>query len=122
MSSPLQSGSFEFYFPASDTLVRVENEPDAVIIRMSRDTFSDVRKRAFVRELAAEGFIPEEYTWTPLGGTLCPRGVQWLCDISWLKTEVVTSSIARRYLLTIFSISFVLWFTIMAFAVVHYSR
>jgi len=49
--------TFEFSFPALDTLIRVEAWAGRTIIRSSRDTFSTVRKLSFIRELVAEGFI-----------------------------------------------------------------
>ena len=49
---------FAFHFPDLDTSVQVEHLEDGVVIRASRDTFSEERKACFIRELAAEGFIP----------------------------------------------------------------
>jgi hypothetical protein len=53
--------SFDFYFGPLDALVRVEAVDDQVVNRATRDTFSAQRKASIVRELAAEGFIPDRY-------------------------------------------------------------
>jgi hypothetical protein len=70
---------FEFSFPRLDTVVEVESSTDRVVIRTSRDTFSEARRTCFVRELAAEGFIREEFRWRPPN---VDGGVHWIVDAS----------------------------------------
>ena len=70
---------FEFSFARLDTVVEVETSTEGVVIRASRDTFSDARKVSFVRELAAEGFIEDDYRWRPLNAR---GGVRWIVDAS----------------------------------------
>src|SRR5258708_19436005 len=68
------SRQHEFYFPGFDNLVLVENRPDGVVIRATRDNFSEARKSFFIRELAAEGFIPDACGWfssSPPGDFFC---------------------------------------------------
>ena len=52
---------FEFCFPNLDTLVLVEEFDDCLLIRATRNTFSEERKIRFVHELVAEGFVSESY-------------------------------------------------------------
>ena len=59
----MTSQRYEFSFPDLDTLVQVEERAGAVLVRATRDTFSSARKEYFIRELAAEGFIPDEFQW-----------------------------------------------------------
>ena len=47
---------YEFDFPTLGTLLRVEESDGAVVVRATRDTFTDERKSRFIRELVAEGF------------------------------------------------------------------
>jgi hypothetical protein len=105
--------SYEFYFPEVDTLARVENAEGMVIIRTSRDTFSERRKACFVRELAAEGFIPDTYQWFSSSGADSFLGVRWLVDISWLQLPVAVLAGAHRFMRRLFTVSFVFWCVLM---------
>lgn len=91
--------TYEFCFPELDTLVLVEELPGEVLIRATRNTFTEARKVAFLRELAQEGFIPDEYGWT--NGALPPR-VRWLIDYKWLtlhpSLRFTSDRIMRRIL------------------------
>ena len=66
---------YEFSFPRLDTAVEVETSSAGVVVRASRNSFSEERKACFIRELAAEGFIADEYRWLSSGG---PGGVRWI--------------------------------------------
>jgi hypothetical protein len=91
---------FEFCFPRQDTLLKVEVWDDAVTIRATRNTFSERRKAAFVRELAAEGFIAEDFQWASNDGAeTCCSGVRWLVDTSWLKQDEAMAARTRRTVL-----------------------
>jgi hypothetical protein len=88
-SIPAERRVFEFCFLELDyTLVRVEESAGEVTIRATADTFSRKRKSSFIRELAAEGFIPDEYQWGSLSETGADfRGLRWVVDNSWLKID-----------------------------------
>lgn len=109
METPaLQSPRFEFHFRDLDTLIRVENpDPDTVIVRATRNTFSERRKRHFIRQLAAEGFIPEGCQWYPLPGGM-PR-VQWVIDVSWLRLSELAKSRTRRLMFGLLGGGLALW-------------
>ncbi len=99
-SIPVESRRFEFGFPQLDTLLRVEVLDDGVIVRASRDTFTAQRKACFVRELAAEGFIPDEYRWFAQEDKgEFHRGVRWLVDFSWMEISEVIAARSRRFML-----------------------
>ncbi|HXC01832.1 MAG TPA: hypothetical protein VNU49_04205 [Opitutaceae bacterium] len=104
-SIPRESRAFEFCFIELDyTLVRVEESAGEITIRATADTFSDHRKACFIRELAAEGFIPDDYRWFSLTGPEAyTRGVRWLVDFSWLKLDEAliarTNRLVRRLIL-----------------------
>jgi hypothetical protein len=88
---------YEFCFPKVDTLLRVEELDGAVTVRATRDSFSDQRKISFIRELVAEGFIPEDYRWLGLPEGRSPqRGVRWLVDASWLRLDEASLARTRR--------------------------
>ena len=105
--------SYEFYFADLDTLVLVESSPDEVIIRATRNTFSERRKNFFIHELAAEGFIPENYAWVSVGGPDFSRGVRWLVDLSWLKNQLPDPSVSRRFMLRLLGGAVLLWVVLM---------
>ncbi len=109
MNTPaLKSRCFEFYFRDLDTLVQVETpDPDTVIVRATRNTFSERRKVYFIRELAAEGFIPEGCQWYPLPAGM-PR-VMWVIDVSWLRLSEAAKSRTRRLMLSLLGGGFLLW-------------
>jgi hypothetical protein len=93
---------FEFSFPKMDTLLRVEESDGKVTVRASRDSFSTRRKISFIRELVAEGFIPDDYKWYLLADTESPfRGVQWRVDQSWLSLDEAAMARTRRSMMKI---------------------
>ena len=110
MNSPvIEDRSFEFYFDRLDTLVLVETRDDAVVIRATRDTFSEQRKESFIRELAAEGFIPDECHWfSGVGGAAVAR-VRWLVDYSWLKPNEALAAQTRRFVTRLLASATLLW-------------
>jgi hypothetical protein len=101
-----ESCSFEFSFPAMDTLAAVEKSADGIVIHMSSDKFSEERKSAFVHELAKEGFIPESYLW-------CGR-VRWLVDPAWWEPSPKTKARTFRFITKLIASSVLLWLALMA--------
>lgn len=114
MNTPaLKNPSFEFHFRDLDTRVQVENpDPDTVIVRTTRNTFSDRRKVAFIRQLAAEGFIPDRCQWYPLPGGM-PR-IQWVVDVSWLRVSESTKARTRRVMFSLIGAGFIVWTAILS--------
>ena len=104
---------FEFYFHDRDTLVQVESSARTVVVRASRDTFSEQRKSSFVRELAAEGFIPDGYQWFSLAGPDSYLGVRWLVDISWLELPEIVLAQARRFMTGLLVGATLLWLAVL---------
>jgi hypothetical protein len=104
-----QSRTYEFGFPHLDTLVLVEDHGSSVVIRATRDTFSEQRKIAFIRELAAEGFIDDSYRWFSLAGKESYFGVRWRVDFSWLELPAIIITRARRFMLGLQLGGFLVW-------------
>jgi hypothetical protein len=83
----LQSaGRFKFNFPHLRTLVLVEKGEEGIVVRATRDTFSPERQESFIRELAAEGFIPDHFRWFSAADLGARRRARWLVDPRWLKS------------------------------------
>ena len=99
-AAPPDFRRFEFHFPKVDMRVRVEVADGRVTVRASRNAFDERRKDSFIRELAAEGFIPESNRWKSLTGG---RGVRWIIDRSWMGSEEPTPEVRRRSALRLFS-------------------
>ncbi|HWD17754.1 MAG TPA: hypothetical protein VHB20_00625 [Verrucomicrobiae bacterium] len=76
---------FEFYFANLDNHVLVERRDDEVVIRAARNNFSERRKSYFVRELAAEGHIPDSAAWPSPAPANGKPAIRWEIDHSWLK-------------------------------------
>jgi hypothetical protein len=110
---------YEFYFANLDTLVLVESSPDDVTIRATRNTFNEQRKRAFVHELVAEGFIPESFAWISAGDSGFSPEVCWLVDRSWLKSRLPDPSASRRFMRRLVGGAILLWICLMSAMLLH---
>jgi hypothetical protein len=100
---------YEFYFPDVDTLLQVEETEGAVVIRATRDSFSDRRKASFIRELAAEGFIPDSYSWLARDAAPSTLGIRWLVDFSWVRLPVAALAETDRMIVRLLAGGFLLW-------------
>jgi hypothetical protein len=98
--------SYEFPFIGLRTQVRVEVWDNTVLITASRDTFNELRKAAFIHELAAEGFIPGCYQWfSEFDDWLAPP-VCWVVDPTrWRPTVQTMRPKARRFITRIIGLA-----------------
>jgi hypothetical protein len=104
--------SFQFTFPKLGTFIEVEDRDDTVVIRASRDSFSEQRKLSFIRELAAEGFIADCFQWS------C-QGVRWLVDASLARPSAEVVARTNRFMIRLFVGSGFLWLAMMGAAFLH---
>jgi hypothetical protein len=74
---------FEFYLRELDNYLLVENTAHGVIIHASRDNCSERRKSFFLREISAEGYIPDRYQADP--ASQARQSVEWIVDDRWKK-------------------------------------
>ena len=111
--------SCEFCFPNLDTVARVEESGGGVVIRTSRDTFSEARKVCFIRELAAEGFIADDYRWRLLTCSVAPPGVRWLVDVSCFRPDPASVAGTRRFMVRVLSSAALLWLLMIVFFRLH---
>ena len=89
----------ELYFADLDTHVLVENLEGRTVIRATRDNFTGKRKAMFIRELAAEGHIPDRYQWFFEPNSIeCPS-VKWVIDRSWVALDPEVRGRAERHVL-----------------------
>ncbi len=120
MNSPaLKSRCYEFFFRDLETHVQVETpDPDTVIVRATRNTFSERRKVHFIRELAAEGFIPDGCQWYPLPAGM-PR-IRWVIDVSWLKLSQSAKSHTRRLVISLVGGGLLVWTALLSALMLSY--
>jgi hypothetical protein len=118
----LTSRSFEFCFPRLDTLVLVKDVPGEIVIRATRNTFSEERKARFVHELAAEGFIPDNYRWLPRIGMESSPGIRWLVDTSRFRTDPAFAAVTRRFMVRLLASIALLWLVMMGLRLLHQAR
>ena len=99
----LQPKRFEFYFRDLDNLILVESSEGGVLIRTTRNNVPERRRQFFVRELAAEGYIPDRYQWLAEAGCDGLEPVRWVHDASWLEVDAIflqeNQSFARRMMI-----------------------
>jgi hypothetical protein len=82
-----EDGVSEFLTRRPENYLRVENKQNGVVIRMIQNNFTPARMSAFVRYLAAEGFIPEHYRWFSDPDSGSGLSVRWVHDSSWAERE-----------------------------------
>ena len=104
---------YEFCFPNLDTLVQVEESNDTVVIRATRDTFSELRKTWFIRELAAEGFISDAYEWFSRVDQWSSLQVRSLVNYSWLKPDEAAAARTKRFMIRLILSAITLWLIMM---------
>ena len=110
---------FEFYFPDLDTLVLVEDAGDRVIIRATRNSFSDRRKAYFIRRLAAEGFIPDHFQWTSSLNSEWSQ-IGWFVDTSRVRAHKGDTVRTRRFMIRLLASMALIWLGIMAAVLFHW--
>jgi hypothetical protein len=93
MKTTAPSRTMEFCIQRPYNLILVEEREDGITVRAAADDFNEQRKGAFIRELAAEGFIPDRYQWYCGSDSSGYSGVTWIIDRSWLAS---TPALMRR--------------------------
>ena len=121
-TTDVSTRSFEFCFPSLDTLLQVKLDHDEVEICATRNTFSVERKLFFIRELVAEGFIPDQYRCFPLADHAEAKGIHWRIDCSWLKLDEAIIASTRRFMLRLFSSAALLWLLMMGLLLITTHR
>jgi hypothetical protein len=114
-----ESEPYEFYFPTVDTLAQVEKRDGEIVIRTSRNTFSEDRRTRFIRELAAEGFIPDGYRWLASASPGAALGIRWLVDTSCFEPDRLAVARTRRFMVRLLSSAAMLWLAMIGLLFLH---
>jgi len=113
---------FQFYLSDLDNIILVEcHEDETVTIRATKNNCSQERQISFIRKLAAEAFLPDEYQWFS-GATDGSNGVRWIKDLSWLKTRPPARKQANRFMKQMFVAACVLWIAMMRVLLVSHDH
>jgi len=105
-----------------ENLILVENSEDSVVIRAARDNFSERKKVCFIRYLAAEGFISDEFQGFGKSGSRRTTSISWVVDQDPLKCEPAQLQRADRFMIQLFISASALWLALMVFAFLHSAR
>jgi hypothetical protein len=110
---------YVFDFPHLDTVVQVAPLTKEVVIRASRSTFSERRKRCFIRELVAEGFIDPAFGWCD---SPSPGGVRWVVDPSAFLPDAEHAAETRHFMVRLIFSSIALWLFLMGVMILRAGR
>ncbi|MDB6068466.1 MAG: hypothetical protein JWR26_4674 [Pedosphaera sp.] len=110
VKSPKQ---YEFSSQQPENYILVESCEDGVVIRAARKNFSNERKSMFIRELAAEGFIPDQFQWFSDPDTSGYMGITWIIDSSWLHLHAAVRRESERRFFQLIGSASLLWLLVM---------
>ena len=114
MKTALKHPKYEFYHDQPYNLLLVEQNDDGVVIRAAWDNFSERRKTFFIKQIAAEGFIPDRYQWFSNFDDHGYTGIRWLIDRTWLKVHALPVEKAKKFMVRMLVGASCLWLIIMA--------
>lgn len=109
----------EFFLLKPDNLIQVENSEDGVIIRAARNNFSERARVCFIRYLAAEGFISDEFENFAKVGSRVTASITWTVDQRRVKRAPAYLQRVDRFMIQLFVSASVLWLAQMTFAFLH---
>jgi hypothetical protein len=111
-------------FPLRDpkNLILVQNSADGVIIRAARDNLSERDKACFIRYLAAEGFISDEFESFGKSGPCPTTSITWLMEQNWARSQGTQLERVERFMIQLLISASALWLALFAFALLRCAR
>jgi hypothetical protein len=101
-----------------ENVILVENSEASVVIRAAHDGFSEGEKVCFIRYLAAEGFISDEFeNFRKSGWQGTP--ITWTLDQSWAKRGPGYLQRVDRFMIQLFASASIMWLAQIAFAFLY---
>jgi hypothetical protein len=113
MKTAFKHPKYEFYHNEPYNLLLVEQNENGVLIRAAWDNFSDRRKAFFIKEIAAEGFIPDRYQWFSNFDENNYTGIRWVIDRSWVTVQPEAVRKARKFMMWMLVAAGFLWLLLM---------
>jgi hypothetical protein len=105
-----------------ENLILVENNDDGVVIHAARDNLSDCGKACFIRYLAAEGFISDEFEGFGKSGSRRTTSITWVVEQQRIQRQSTRLERADRFMIRLLTSASALWLALMAFAFLHSAR
>jgi hypothetical protein len=113
----------EFYHRFPENFLLVENREDGgVVIRAVFNNYSERRKTMFIHELAAEGFIPDEFQFMTNVEEDGFLGVRWVIDSSWLVVPPEVTATSQRRTLALALAVFIVVAVMIAWLIIQSAR
>jgi hypothetical protein len=106
-SQPALPASFEISTHNPENLVAVENARGRVIMRAAYGNFSPRRKAFLIRQLAAEGYIPDRFE--HCSEFLMPSDLSWVVDRTLLEVGAAAIRRSRRFMGRLLLVSCFVW-------------
>ena len=103
-------------------LILVENSADGVVIRAARDNLSERDKACFIRYLAAEGFISDEFESFGRSGAGRTTSLTWLVEQNWARHQRGQLERVERFMIQLLISASALWLALFAFALLRSAR
>jgi hypothetical protein len=103
-------------------LILVENNEDGVVIHAARDNLSERGKACFIRYLAAEGFISDDFERFGKSGSRRTTSITWVVERDRAQRQPTRLERADRFMIQLFVSASVLWLALMAYAFLHSAR
>jgi hypothetical protein len=104
--STLRAG-IEFTTHNPDNLICIERQGDALLFRAAHHNFSARPKAFLIRQLAAEGYIPDHYE--HLRGEAWPASLVWVLDRTLLRPGPEARRRVSRFMQRLLLGACVLW-------------
>jgi hypothetical protein len=108
----------EFSIARPDNCISVEQQDERVVIRATRDNFSQREKSFFIRYLAAEGYIPAAYQWFAESDLEWSSCLSWIVDSAGLRANHSPKKALRQILWLVACVALG-WLFLMIFAIAH---
>ena len=103
-------------------LILVENNVDGVVIRAARDNLSDRDKACFIRYLAAEGFISDEFESFGKSGSCRTTSITWVVEPNRARRQRSQLERVERFMIQLLISASALWLALFAFALLRSAR
>ena len=113
-ATPVVYAPIEFSTHNPQNLIVVERKRETALTRAAQDNFSPRRKAFLIRQLAAEGYIPDQYEHFTEHAPL--PGLTWVIDRSLLFVGPAAKRRTRRIMRRVIAGGCLLWLVEMALA------
>jgi hypothetical protein len=105
-----------------NNLILLENNVDGVVIRAARDNLSERAKACFIRYLAAEGFISDEFKSFGKSGSHHTTSITWVVEQNCARRQHSRLQRVERFMIQLLISASALWLALLAFALLRSAK